>query len=393
MADHEVTGDPGRAPTTPGERISYLAGPATVYDPADPRYWDEALLHAGGGPGLRDLPWLPHVLQVLRRLPQPVRAAGRQAPRRCARPLRGGARQRDGRLLPVQAVRSAVPVHAPGGPRLRPGLPPAGAPPPGRPAQAPGGQPARPGPGRPGPGRAHGPGQLRPGQHHEPGHPAPLVHGQGAGRAPPGAPAGFRQRHLRGLGRKERRAWPSGPGSRRCCSRPASCRTTSPRSARTPWRCWSTTACGAGCVRGLQCCGMPAWEHGDLDSPAPAGQGQPGRAHAARGGGLQGARHQPHLLHDAAPGISGAARGRRPGAGADAGAAVRDPGEYLWSIRNEPRAELGIPFQPRPGGLPRALPPARPVGGLQGPRPAAQDPRRHRSSRCWSAAATTAPTP
>ena len=41
MAEHDVPpGDPGRAPTTPGHRISYLAGPATVYDPADPRYWD-----------------------------------------------------------------------------------------------------------------------------------------------------------------------------------------------------------------------------------------------------------------------------------------------------------------------------------------------------------------
>jgi Fe-S oxidoreductase len=45
MAEHEVTGEPGRAPTTPGERISYVAGAATVYDPADPRYWDETLLH------------------------------------------------------------------------------------------------------------------------------------------------------------------------------------------------------------------------------------------------------------------------------------------------------------------------------------------------------------
>jgi len=44
MAEHEVPIEPGRAPTTPGARISYVAGTATVYDPADPRYWDEALL-------------------------------------------------------------------------------------------------------------------------------------------------------------------------------------------------------------------------------------------------------------------------------------------------------------------------------------------------------------
>jgi hypothetical protein len=34
-----------------------------------------------------------------------------------------------------------------------------------------------------------------------------------------------------------------------------------------------------------------------------AGQGQPRRPDAPRGGGLQGHRHQSHLRHDAAPGI------------------------------------------------------------------------------------------
>ena len=45
MAEHDLPGEPGRAPTTPGERISYAAGAGTVYDPDDPRYWDEELLH------------------------------------------------------------------------------------------------------------------------------------------------------------------------------------------------------------------------------------------------------------------------------------------------------------------------------------------------------------
>ncbi|BDU74462.1 heterodisulfide reductase-related iron-sulfur binding cluster [Mesoterricola silvestris] len=36
--------DPEKPETTPGHRISYVAGPSTVYDPADPRYWDEGLL-------------------------------------------------------------------------------------------------------------------------------------------------------------------------------------------------------------------------------------------------------------------------------------------------------------------------------------------------------------
>jgi len=44
MSEHVPQGDPGRQDTTPGHRISYMAGPGTVYDTADPRYWDEDLL-------------------------------------------------------------------------------------------------------------------------------------------------------------------------------------------------------------------------------------------------------------------------------------------------------------------------------------------------------------
>ena len=44
MAEHYEVGGHDRPDTTPGERISYVAGKATVYDPSDPRYWDEALL-------------------------------------------------------------------------------------------------------------------------------------------------------------------------------------------------------------------------------------------------------------------------------------------------------------------------------------------------------------
>ena len=44
MSEQVPAGDHERPDTTPGHRISYLAGPGTVYDPSDPRYWDEALL-------------------------------------------------------------------------------------------------------------------------------------------------------------------------------------------------------------------------------------------------------------------------------------------------------------------------------------------------------------
>ncbi|HJW08102.1 MAG TPA: hypothetical protein VJ483_00610, partial [Holophagaceae bacterium] len=44
MAEHYEVGGHDRPDTTPGERISYVAGKGTVYDPSDARYWDEALL-------------------------------------------------------------------------------------------------------------------------------------------------------------------------------------------------------------------------------------------------------------------------------------------------------------------------------------------------------------
>jgi hypothetical protein len=61
---------------------------------------------------LRSLPRLPHVLQVLRQLPGDVRPDRQEARRRRAQAHRGGGQPRRRRVLPVQAVRRAVPVHA-----------------------------------------------------------------------------------------------------------------------------------------------------------------------------------------------------------------------------------------------------------------------------------------
>ena len=102
-------------------------------------------------------------------------------------------------------------------------------------------------------------------------------------------------------------------------------------------------------VRGLACCGMPAWEHGDLDAL---------RAQARRDLDLllpyleRGAkvlvvnptcsmmlrREWPHLL-------LGADRARAQ----KLAAAVRDPSEFLWTIRNEPRFVSAFRSTP-PGG-------------------------------------------
>ena len=75
-------------------------------------------------------------------------------------------------------------------------------------------------------------------------------------------------------------------------------------------------------------------------------------------------------------------------------AAVRDPCEFLWAIRNEPR--FNTDFKSTPGVAVAYHAPCHlraQARGLQGPRPAAQDPGRAAEDRRWSAAATTAPTP
>lgn len=101
------------------------------------------------------------------------------------------------------------------------------------------------------------------------------------------------------------------------------------------------------CVRGLQCCGMPAWEHGDLDSLRRQARANldillpfvekgakvlainPTCAMMMR-------REYPTLL----------AAEDRPAAQKLA-AAVMDPSEFLWSIRNEPR--FNTDFRSTPG--------------------------------------------
>jgi len=105
--------------------------------------------------------------------------------------------------------------------------------------------------------------------------------------------------------------------------------------------------CGAKCVGGLVCCGMPAWEHGDLDSlRAQARRNLDAlMPHVDAGAkvvvinptcAMMLRREYPELLDG-----EDRARALR------LAAAVRDTGEYLWSIRNEPRARWD--FQSSPG--------------------------------------------
>lgn len=107
--------------------------------------------------------------------------------------------------------------------------------------------------------------------------------------------------------------------------------------------------CTVACVRGLECCGMPAWEHGDLESTRKQAKANLDALmpHVEQGSkviainptcAMMLRREYPELLE-------GEDRERAK----KLSEAVRDPGEYLWSIRNETRAQWN--FQSTPGPI------------------------------------------
>lgn len=101
------------------------------------------------------------------------------------------------------------------------------------------------------------------------------------------------------------------------------------------------------CARGLQCCGMPRWEHGDLEGLRAQAKANLDRLtpYVEQGAkvvainptcSMMLRREYPELV---AP--EDQERARR------LAEAVRDPGEYLWSIRQEPR--FNTDFKSSPG--------------------------------------------
>ena len=171
--------------------------------------------------------------------------------------------------------------------------------------------------------------------------------------------------------------------AQRAADRPGHGRGAGEERGRRPLRCRAA------------CCGMPAWEKGDLESLQPQARANLAVLLPFVERGRQGAGHQSDLLDDAAPRVpdAGRAPGREPRRRGLA-AAVMDPSEFLWSIRNEPRFSTAFKSTRRPGRrLPRAVPPARAGRRLQGARPARARCRASSRAPCSSAAATTAPTP
>ncbi|MEO6708014.1 MAG: heterodisulfide reductase-related iron-sulfur binding cluster, partial [Planctomycetota bacterium] len=101
-----------------------------------------------------------------------------------------------------------------------------------------------------------------------------------------------------------------------------------------------------GCLRGLECCGMPAWEHGDLKTLQAHAKHNLDllMPHVDAGSkvlainptcSMMMRREYPELV--AAPDRERAKR---------LAAAVMDPCEYLWSIRNEPRFHTEVRSRP-----------------------------------------------
>ena len=101
------------------------------------------------------------------------------------------------------------------------------------------------------------------------------------------------------------------------------------------------------CEKGLECCGMPAWEGGNLELLRKKAHANLGPPDAVRGSRRKGDRPQSDLLDDAPSRIPRAARRRRSRARQDAAAAVADPSEFVWSLRREER--FNTDFKSTPG--------------------------------------------
>jgi Fe-S oxidoreductase len=102
-------------------------------------------------------------------------------------------------------------------------------------------------------------------------------------------------------------------------------------------------------VKGFQCCGMPAWEHGDLAALRKQAHHDLDllMPYVEKGAkvlainptcSMMMRREWPHLLE-----------GRDRERAERLSAATSDPSEFLWSIRNEPRFSAGFKSTP-PGG-------------------------------------------
>ncbi len=102
------------------------------------------------------------------------------------------------------------------------------------------------------------------------------------------------------------------------------------------------------CTAGLRCCGMPAWEKGDLPAVQAAARHNLARLEpfAARGARVLAINPTcSMMLRREYPGLAAPAD---RAAAARVAAAVMDVSEFLWSIREQPR--FSTEFRSAPGG-------------------------------------------
>lgn len=163
-----------------------------------------------------------------------------------------------------------------------------------------------------------------------------------------------RQAHLPDFARDTFEAWAAhegkllaGPGSEVVLFQTCFVQHNEPQIGKDTLEVLERNGVKAGCVKGLACCGMPAWEHGDLEGlRRQARQNLDALMPHVEAGAkvlvinptcaMVMRREWPELLEG-----EDRERARR------FAEAVRDPAEYLWSIRNEPRANWN--FQSSPG--------------------------------------------
>jgi Fe-S oxidoreductase len=346
MAEHGDLDPGGRAPTTPGERISYQAGAGTVYDPQDPRYWDEALLHQevdrvfeichGCRMCFKYCDAFPGLFALLDEKHQgDVRALGQDERDRvmddCFQcklcEVQCPYTPREGHAFALDFPRlvhryQAVRRRRNGG-RLRDRIL-------GDPDLA--GALAR---------ASFGMANVmnRVALHRWFMDKVLGVHPQA--HLPEFASATFEAWAQKSGHMAER------PGMEAVLFQTCFVQHNDPQIGKDTLEVLEHNGCRTGCVRGLQCCGMPAWEHGDLDSLRRQAKANLDALmpHVEAGSkvivinptcSMMLRREYPELL-------AGADRERAR----LLAAAVRDPGEFLWSIRNEPRANWN--FQSSPG--------------------------------------------
>jgi Fe-S oxidoreductase len=104
-----------------------------------------------------------------------------------------------------------------------------------------------------------------------------------------------------------------------------------------------------GCVAGLECCGMPAWERGDLEALRRRARANLGRLAPFAAAGARVLAVNPTcamLMRREYPALVDPAD---RAAAEQVAAAVMDPAEFLWSIRGE--ARFNTDFRSTPGAV------------------------------------------